>query len=266
MAIVTGNLANLYDSAVTSQLVDRLSRLGKWTIVLGGTSEEISESEILDVLAYPLDAMVVRAGSVDPETASRCIKLNVPLVISGRILEMDGVDSLGCDNQAGARLATEALIAAGRRRIGYLGGSPDLVSEQERCAGFRAAMAEAGRTAFAMDWSDFSFQGGFETALRLLRQSERPDALFCCNDAMALGALNAARDCLGLSVPDDLALVGFDDIEMAAWPCFDLTTVRNPIDRTVEAIMDLLSSRFAEPSRPAEVVRLSPTLIRRGTV
>lgn len=82
---------------------------------------------------------------------------------------------------------------------------------------------------------------------------------------MAIGALNAARDVLGLCVPEDLAIIGFDDIDMASWACFNLTTVRNPIDRTVEEIMRLVVSRLAEPGRRSEIVSLTPALVRRGT-
>jgi DNA-binding LacI/PurR family transcriptional regulator len=265
VAIVTGNLSNHYDSVVTGQLIERLNKIGKWAVVVGMTSENISASDILDVLAYPLDAMVVRAGSVDEETAAKCIKLNVPLVISGRILHMDGVDSLGCDNAAGTKLAVDALLDRGRRKIAYIGGGRQLASEQERCAGFVNALADAGVDPFAMEWSDFSFQGGYDTAARLFAGSDRPDALFCCNDAMALGALNLVRDVLGLKVPEDVAIIGFDDIAMASWPCFNLTTIRNSIDETVDEIMRLLESRLADPARPAEIVRMHPRLILRGT-
>ena len=265
VAIVTGNLDNRYDAVVVGSLVERLNGAGKWAVLVDGATRDATGREILDVLAYPLDAMVVRAGSVDAEIASMCIKLSVPLVISGRILEVDGVDSLCCDNFAGARAAVEELVRTGRRKIGYIGGSRGLTSEQERCEGFRSALSDAGLAPAAMEWADFSFEGGFESATRMLAEADRPDALFCCNDAMAIGALNAARDGSGLQVPGDLAIIGFDDIDMASWPCFDLTTVRNPIDRTVDEIMRLLESRLADPGRTAERVSLTPILVRRGT-
>lgn len=265
VAVVTGSLANHYDTVVTGQLVERLSRIGKWAVLVAGSSSDPESREILEVLGYPLEAMVVRAGSVDAETASKCLKLNVPLVVSGRIVDIEGVDSLGCDNVAGARIAVEEMLRTGRRRIGYIGGEPALVSEQERCAGFRSALAEAGMQPVAMEWSDFTFEGGFASASRMLARPGRADALFCCNDAMAIGALNAARDVLGLTVPGDLAIIGFDDIDMASWACFNLTTVRNPIDRTVDEIMRLVVSRLAEPDRRSEMVSLTPALVRRGT-
>jgi DNA-binding LacI/PurR family transcriptional regulator len=266
VAIVTGNLSNFYDNALTSRLVERLNALGKWALVVGGDSEEISSRVVLDVLSFPLDAMVVRAGSLEKKVASQCLKFKVPLVSSGMSLAMENVDSLCCDNGAGARLAVEALIAAGRCRIGYIGGPREMIPEQERYDGFITALMKAGLGPAALERSDFSFAGGYRAAMKLLSGDERPDALFCCNDAMAIGAINAARETLKLEIPREIAIIGFDDIEMAAWPCFNLTTVRNSIAQTVDGIMDLLRRRFANPERGAETILLAPTLIRRGTL
>ncbi|GAB3119920.1 LacI family DNA-binding transcriptional regulator [Novispirillum itersonii] len=265
VAIVTGNLGNHYDSVITAELVKRLADIGKWAVVLGDTSGDISNYDILDVLAYPLDAMIIRAGSIDEDTARKCMKLNVPLILSGRSTPMDGVDCVGCDNVGGARLATQELIRRGRTRIGYIGGIKSLTSEQERHDGFLSALSEAGLAPAALEWADFSFEGGHAAALRCLNRTTRPDALFCCNDIMAIGALNAARHALGLQVPEDLAVIGFDDIAMAGWPCFGLTTIRNSITNTVDTIMDLLESRFLHPDRAGETRCIDPILISRDT-
>ena len=265
VGIVTGDLANHYDGEVVGKLVERLNQIGKWPVVVGGASEKIRESEILDVLAFPLAALVVRGGSVDESIALQCSKLNVPLIVSGRVLELKGVDSVCCDNAAGAELAVRQFISGGRQNIGYIGGPLELTSEQERHEGFCAALEEAGSAPSSETWADFSFQGGYDAAIEILSSESRPDALFCCNDAMALGAYCASTIELGLSVPTDLGIIGFDDIEMAAWPCFQLTTVRNSIDQTVQTIMRLIENRFENPHRESEIVRLQPLLIERLT-
>ena len=122
-------------------------------------------------------------------------------------------------------------------------------SEVERSAGFVAAMAARGLEPAVHERSDFSFEGGYKAGLEILQNPYRPDAMFCGNDAMALGLMNAARETLGLRVPEDVAIIGFDDIAMAKWPCFRLSTVRNPVDATVDEILSLLESRFADPAR-----------------
>lgn len=98
----------------------------------------------------------------------------------------------------------------------------------------------------------------------MLAQAEL-DALLCANDAMALGALAAFRALPDLSVPEDVSIVGFDDVALAAWPDFNLTTLRNPIDQTVTEILRLLEERLAQPDKANEVVLVDPILMLRGT-
>ena len=178
VAIVTGNLRNHYDSDFVGKLVNRLNDMGKLPVVIGGSSDDIGDSEILEVLDYPLDALVIRAGSVKAETARKCLKLQVPVIVSGRILNVGNVDSLCCDNKAGAEMAVAAFVKSGRKKIGYLGGYPDLFSEQERCAGFNTAMRERCHEPAVMAWSDFSFEGGYRAGMEILQQPNRPDAVF----------------------------------------------------------------------------------------
>ena len=265
VAIVTGNLKNHYDSDLIGKLVEQLVGLEKLPVVIGGTSESMGDNEILEILDYPLESLVIRAGSVKVETVTKCLQLQVPVILSGRILDVGNVDSLCCDNAAGAEMAIEAFVKSGRKKIGYVGGNPDLFSEQERYAGFIAAMRSRGLEPAAIEQSDFSFEGGFASGLKILQAPERPDALFCGNDAMALGIMNAAMEKLGIRIPEEIAIIGFDDIEMARWPCFNLSTIRNPVDLTVEKIVALLKSRFANPARKGETVKITPKFIPRGT-
>lgn len=265
VAIVTGNLNNHYDGVFTAELVTRLNGLGKLPVVIGRTTDNIGDSEILEVLDYPLDALVIRAGSVKAETVEKCLRLQVPVIVSGRILAVGNVDCLCCDNHAGMEMAVAEFARSGRQRIGYLGGHPELSAEQERCAGFVAAMQKRHLKPVVMEHADFSFEGGYTTGTKILQGSDRPDAILCGNDAMALGVMNVARETLGLDVPGDLAIIGFDDIELARWPCFDLSTIRNPIDVTIDGIVSLLESRFADPARHGETIRIAPEFIPRST-
>ncbi len=265
VAIVTGNLNNHYDSLVTAELVARLNGLGKLPVVIGRTTDNVGDSEVLEVLDYPLDALVIRAGSVKAETVEKCLRLQVPVIVSGRILTVGNVDCLCCDNQAGMEMAVAEFARSGRQRIGYLGGHPELSAEQERSAGFVAAMKKRHLEPVVMERADFSFEGGYAAAAKFLQALDRPNAILCGNDAMALGVLNFARETLGLDVPGDLAIIGFDDIELARWPCFDLSTIRNPIDATVDGIVSLLESRFADPARHGKTIRIAPEFIPRST-
>ncbi|WP_300062599.1 LacI family DNA-binding transcriptional regulator [uncultured Roseobacter sp.] len=263
VGVIAGDLGSPYDSEVLAALVASLTRADRWPLVLGGP-DAVTDQAILSVLRYPLDALIIRGGSLSPEITAICEKLNIPMIFAGRIGSNPQADSVVCDNRAGTTEAVDLLLDGGRRRFGYLGGPANWSSERERLAGVVSRLAGAGLALVAHRHADYTFEGG-RRAARALLDTRALDALICGNDAMALGALCCARHDLGLAVPDDLALVGFDDIAMARWPEYRLTTIRNPIESTVAAIVRLLEMRMAHPQRPAERVMITPTLIARAT-
>tara|TARA_R110002020_G_scaffold86590_12_gene213787 strand:+ start:2461 stop:3462 length:1002 start_codon:yes stop_codon:yes gene_type:complete len=264
VAIVTGDLVNHYDGEILARMVRQLTAIGKWPVVLNA-GDEIPDADVSGVLGFPLDAMILRGGSVPDDVVEHCAKLKIPLIVSGRILDRPGIDSVCCDNERGSALAVEALIARGRRRIAYLGGQADLTSDRERRKGFLDAVQAAGLSPVAQADGDYSFDGGLASARALLTAHPEIDALFCANDAMALGAQAVATCELGRTVPESLSIVGFDDIAMARWPTIALSTIRNDMDMTVTQIMRLLAARLDDPDAPPQTVRTEPEFIARGT-
>lgn len=265
IGVIMGDLDGPFQPYLFEHLTRGLATLGKQPLLIRGDPADGLGGASMAALDYQVDAAVVTAGSVSPETIRSVMNLGVPLLLYGRAVESDGVDSVCCDNALGARLAADALVAAGHRRIAYLGGRPTAFSEQERGVAFRQRLAEHGVAPVAVGSGDYTYESGYRAALRLLAAEPRPDALFCGNDAMAFGAMDAARTNLGLTVPDDVSIVGFDDVPMAAWPSFDLATIRNPVDRIVATLLGMLERRLADPDTPPEVHRAAPVLIKRGS-
>ena len=263
VAVVAGDISNLYDGEFVAQLVAALNAVQKWPMVLSG-SEAAHDQNVLSVLQYPLDALIVRGGSVSPAVLTSCKQLNIPLILSGRVLDDPAIDCICCRNEAGAAMAASRLIRAGRTKFGYVGGPDSWSSNLERFQGAAGAQANAGSAFTAVCQSDYSFEGGRQAAETILTSYE-VDALICANDAMALGALSYIRTATALRVPQDISIVGFDDIGLAGWPNFNLTTIRNPLEVTIPEIIRLLDARLADPARRGEVVWIDPILIERGT-
>lgn len=245
--------------------------------VVAGISARLADSDyVLTLLIASEDpggkmTRFVRNGGVDAaiivshhasDSFVDTIAESVPVVFGGRPSRShDGDHIVDVDNVAAARAATEHLIGLGRRRIATITGSPSMPVGIDRRDGFLAALADAGLESAGVVDGDFSEQGGADATQRLLAQGEHPDALFTASDLMARGALGVLRSA-GLRVPEDVAVVGFDDSALAV--AYDLTSVRQPMFAQGELlagiIIDVLAGR-----QPERLTILPTELIVRGS-
>jgi DNA-binding LacI/PurR family transcriptional regulator len=162
------------------------------------------------------------------------------------------VPSVGVDEHASGRLATQHLIDLGHRRIGFVAGPAQFVPTREKSAGREAALAEAGLDGDGLvAHEDFGVDGGRRGLRRLLElpSGERPSAVICSSDLMAIGVLKEAL-AAGVRVPRDLSVVGFDGIDATTWTEPSLTTVEQPIDDIAETAVNALHSLIEQPKRP----------------
>ncbi len=179
----------------------------------------------------------------------------------------DGDSDLIQDNSLlGGDMATQYLINKGHTHIACIAGPLDKTPARLRLEGYRDAMARAGLT--ILDGNEiignFEFSGGFEAMQMLLALEVRPQAVFICNDAMAVGAYLALYQA-GLRVPQDIAIVGYDDIELAQYMTPPLTTIHQPKDELGELAIDVLIHRISDPTQQQQRLQLTPVLMERGS-
>lgn len=187
----------------------------------------------------------------------------VPVVWGGRPLHpRPGAYVVDVDNVAAARTATQHLIDGGRTRIATIAGTSTMIASADRRRGFRDALADAGLEPFAEAKGDYTEASGADAAARILSEG-RPDAIFAASDLMARGALTALRSA-GLRVPEDVAVVGFDDTHVAVSTDPPLTTVRQPMRAMGEAMAEVLLSHLAG-DEPPQVTTLPTELVVRGS-
>lgn len=265
VALVIGATSNVFDSALVDGLADRLALRGKKLLLTPVVDSGPIDDELMGALDYQVDAAVVAAGTMTREACLKCAKLGVPVILSGRNIDAPGIDSVLADNKGGGRMAAELLMRSGCQRIAYVGGTYYAFSDHERRDGLVEALEAAGRgLSHSVKIEQSREMTGFDVAMELLSGVERPDGVFCINDMAAIGILQAAA-ALGLSVPEDLAVVGFDNTELASWPTFSLTTIDYPVGATVDAIIDMLETRLAQPDLPARVHRVKTRLVVRDS-
>ncbi|MGH3690325.1 MAG: LacI family DNA-binding transcriptional regulator [Microbacterium sp.] len=185
----------------------------------------------------------------------------VPVVFGGRpVRRHEGDYVVDVDNVAGAKNATQRLIDIGRTRIATITGPLTMVASEDRVQGFRAALEDSGLAPYAEEEGDYTEASGAEAARRLL-DGGRPDAIFVASDLMARGALTALRSA-GVRVPEDIALVGFDDSSVAVTTDPQLTTMRQPMYAQGEAMARVLLSRLAGEDPPTTTILPTELVIR----
>ncbi|MFO1199209.1 MAG: LacI family DNA-binding transcriptional regulator [Burkholderiaceae bacterium] len=215
-----------------------------------------------------VDGVILTAATRESPFLDDVCSPQAPVVLVNRTVDDYPSDQVSSDNLGGGARVAQYLLACGRRRIALVGGIPRASTIRHREQGFRDALAAGGVELpphYCQRSETFSHASGQEAAVRLLELGTPPDAIFCVNDVLALGAMDGARS-LGVRVPEDLWVVGYDDIELASWGAYDLTTVRQPMDQMIACAIELLRARIAQRERPLER-RCFPNemVIRRST-
>ncbi|RYE67169.1 MAG: LacI family transcriptional regulator [Rhizobiaceae bacterium] len=232
----------------------------------GSSIDPLKRQRILQVAAQLGYSSPARrtAEVISAGMANACRQHGIRVVLLNRIQRNVRVNAVACDNHAGGRDAALFLLGRGRRRIGFIGGISNTSTHRDRAEGFSEALRESGHSVLAEGNGEFTYRGSYGAVLSLLTAKNRPDALFCCNDIMALAAIDAARE-LGLSAPEDLSIVGFDDIPMAGWRSYRLTTIRQPITRMISEVVGLIQASKTVPLDETTTSILPGKLIVRGS-
>ncbi|MDY6876189.1 MAG: LacI family DNA-binding transcriptional regulator [Chloroflexota bacterium] len=232
VGVVVTTITDPFVAEVVQGVEDTAQENDYAVILASSTSDPERELAAVEMLrAKRVDTVIVTSSRIGALYLEHLERFGVPVVLVNNHNGQSGryTFSVSVDNQHGGHLATSHLIKRGHRRVGYVSGPEDHSDDAERLTGYRQALAEAS---IAFDPSlvlpgNGRLDGG-ERALRPLASlAEPPTAIFCYNDMTAIGLMSAAR-CTGVSVPRDLAVVGFDDIPLAAHVCPPLTTLAQP--------------------------------------
>jgi DNA-binding LacI/PurR family transcriptional regulator len=255
-----------YQARILRMLTQYLREAGKVAMVFNtsGPSHHV-EQALRNTLNYRADATIVLSGTPPQALIRTCLDNGQRLILINRDDGFDGPCNIGVDNAAAAEAALHAFLRAGCRKpalVTSAAGTPSLVARENafissaRKEGLDVMIWREGRT---------GYETGAQGARRLFAGKQRPDAAFCVTDLIACGFLDTARHEFGIRVPDDLCVIGFDDIEQAGWASFRLTTFAPPVENIARQVVDLTTS----PSEKTEVGRrivCHAPMVWRGTV
>lgn len=236
--------------------------------LLVNASDNRSIKDALElVMEYHIDGLIVTATSLPQVLVDACKEQGIPVVCFARNSLSKGASAVFCDNLTNGRMAADLLLDAGYLKPAFVSGPVAALTSRERQRGFINRLVERG----CQDWQiieggKHSYDAGYEATCKLLALHERPDSIFFTDDIMACGGLDAARYHYNLSVPDELGIIGVDDIQLASSPAYQLTTIKQPFERMVTACIETLFQQIAEPELDTQEIVFPCELVVRKSV
>lgn len=254
VGIVTAGLENWAYATHLEALSLELQAHGLATLVLVAKDLQDTDHFVSKLLTYQVDGLILTAASLSSTVAEQCARAGRPVVLVNRYTDVDHVTSVVNDNEKGGRDVADHLVAEGFQRIAFIAGLEVTSDGRDRAKGFRQRMSELGFGDFVTEPGYYSYEGASEATRRLLSQHPRPDAVFCANDVMAAATIDVAKNEFGLRIPEDLAVVGYDNSSLAQWPAYSLTSFDLNIPEMARLAVDALLSEVADNGAERRIV------------
>ena len=266
IGLVSNNFHNPIFLEVFDLFTKGLQDRGLRPLLVNLSDETDPENSLRMLQQYSVDGAVVASSTLPPVFSKAFRDQKLPVVHTfGRYSSSPEVHVVGIDNVEAGRMAARELIERDYENIAFLGGPEAATSSQDRLKGFLEETLKHPELTVSHSFSDdYSFQAGRAEMLRLA-ESDMAEAYFCGDDVLSIGALSAIND-LGLSVPNDIGIIGFNDMEMASWENIALTTIHQPIKQIINSSVELMKAMLDEPDRYPEARLFPCRVVERGTL
>ncbi|MCR9087336.1 MAG: LacI family DNA-binding transcriptional regulator [Rhodobacteraceae bacterium] len=218
-----------------------------------------------ELLDYQVDGIIAASVGLSDSLVTRCDAAGIPVVLFNRSHDDRRFSQIVSDNAQGAAEVARFLVAGGHRRIAQITGLAGSNTGRDRAEGFCAGLSQSGVPLHASGTGQYCRTAAREVTLALWDRPDPPDAVFVGNDHMAFAVMDTLRSELGLSVPGDVSVVGYDDVPLASWGAYDLTTWRQPSDRMVVETVACLLRRVRDPDAQPRTIIVPGQLVLRGS-
>ena len=269
-SMTIGLIVAYLDNPFYTEALEKLSKTLKergYNIMIFMAANHASDVDgvVHDLLDHQVDGIILASVSASSALTERLLEEAVPLILFNRGHVDKSLSSVTSANYAGGKKVAEFLVAGGHERIAHISGWQGASTGADRCEGFKEGLADHGLTPHAIVDGLFSREAAAAATRGLFSGGTAPDAIFVGNDHMAFAVIEVLRGELGLEPGQDVSVVGYDDVAMSAWSTFELTTVRQPANRMVDAVVEQLIAQIEGNAPDARHIEIDgPLVIRRS--
>lgn len=265
VGIILRSLQNPYYPIILEQFQQSLAKSGYHLIFINTSNEAIDQPEISRLLEYNVEGVIITDALLTSSAAATFRQLQIPVIFFNRSAKSIPTSSVCCDNYLAARQLAIFLHSKNLNKFAFLSGPLNTSTAADRLKGFRQGLKSRGIKELIVLEGEYNYDSGFQLAKKILSENKNTEAIFCGNDILAIGAINAIRK-WGLKVPQDISVVGFDNIPMAGWPDYSLTTWEQPVEQMVTRTLSLLYDEMTHEKKKPQKILIRGKLIIRGSV
>ena len=266
IGLVVAYLENQFYPDALEKLSKALQERGYHVLVfMARMSDDNADQLLEELLDYQVDGIVMASVSMSANVSKRCIHAGVPVVLFNRRQDDETLSSITSNNIEGGRKIAQFLFAGGHKRIAHIAGWEGASTQRDRELGFMDKLNAQGVKLFDREVGNYHYESAQQAARKMFSKTVIPDAVFVGNDHMALAVMECIRHEFGLRVPEDVSIVGYDDVELASWPSFALTTIRQPSNKMVAATINILMASIERDQTDAQKIEIEGPLMIRGS-
>lgn len=266
IGLVVAYLENQFYPVAIEHLSRALQAQGYHILIFMAENSDSQVNKVIqELIDYQVDGIIAASVAMTHDLSEQCAGAGIPVVLFNRDQEGQSHSAVTSANIAGGGTVAEFLMAGGHKRIAHIAGWSGSSTGRDRRQGFEQALTAADRKPLAVIDGMYKRETAAEATRELMAMPTPPDAIFVGNDHMAFAVMDVLRIEMGLRLGVDISVVGYDDVPLAAWPVYDLTTVRQPVNRMVSATVGMILGKIGDPTRPPEKIEIDGPLILRSS-
>ena len=265
IGLVVAYLENQFYPEALERLSNSLQAEGYHILIfMAGKNMQSIDHVIEEILDYQVDGIIAASVSMSSGLSERCRSAGIPMVLFNRSQDDPAMSVVTSDNLEGGKKVANFFVETGHQKIGFITGWEGASTQRDREAGFIEALNDHGIKLHSRRIGNFVLDEA-KKATKLMFSKDPPTAVFVANDHMAFAVLDTLRFELGLKVPTEVSVIGYDDVPAASWPSYSLTTVRQPVNRMVQETIATLKSKIDDPNAAVRKVKIDGPLVIRNS-